>query len=198
MSSPKVVIAEDEALIRLDLRESLVEAGYDVVGEAADGAEAVALVRDTGADVVILDVMMPGVDGLTAAREIMTDRLAAVVILTAYSQRDLVEQARDAGAMAYLVKPFQPQELVPAIELAVARFRELDVLAKEAESLSERLEARKIIDRAKGKLMDERGMTEQDSFRFLQQTAMSRRTSMKKIALAVLDDGLVPDEGDAG
>ena len=198
MSGPRVVIAEDEALIRLDLRESLVEAGYDVVGEAADGAEAVALVRDTGADVVILDVMMPGVDGLTAAREIMTDRLAAVVILTAYSQRDLVEQARDAGAMAYLVKPFQPQELVPAIELAVARFRELDVLAKEAESLSERLEARKIIDRAKGKLMDEQGMTEQDSFRFLQQTAMSRRTSMKKIALAVLDDGLVPDEGDAG
>ncbi|MCP3988112.1 MAG: response regulator [Actinomycetia bacterium] len=193
MTITRVVIAEDEALIRLDLRESLVEAGYEVVGEAADGAEAVAHVRQTEADVVILDVMMPGVDGLTAAREIMADRLAAVVILTAYSQRELVEQARDAGAMAYLVKPFQPQELVPAIELAVARFRELDVLAKEAESLSDRLETRKIIDRAKGKLMDEQSISEQDSFRFLQQTAMSRRTSMKKIALAVLNEGLVPE-----
>jgi response regulator NasT len=188
----RVVIAEDEALIRLDLRESLIDAGYEVVGEAADGAEAVALVRQSKADVVILDIMMPGVDGLTAAREIMSDRLSAVVILTAYSQRDLIEQARDAGAMAYLVKPFQPQELVPAIELAVARFRELEVLAKEAESLSERLETRKIVDRAKGKLMDEHAISEQDSFRFLQQTAMSRRTSMKKIALAVLNDGLVP------
>jgi response regulator NasT len=188
----RVVIAEDEALIRLDLRESLIDAGYEVVGEAADGAEAVALVRQSEADVVILDIMMPGVDGLTAAREIMSDRLSAVVILTAYSQRDLIEQARDAGAMAYLVKPFQPQELVPAIELAVARFRELEVLAKEAESLSERLETRKIVDRAKGKLMDEQGLSEQDSFRFLQQTAMSRRTSMKKVALAVLNDGLVP------
>ncbi|MCP4223459.1 MAG: response regulator [Actinomycetia bacterium] len=193
MTITRVVIAEDEALIRLDLRESSVEAGYEVVGEAADGAEAVAHVRQTEADVVILDVMMPGVDGLTAAREIMADRLAAVVILTAYSQRELVEQARDAGAMAYLVKPFQPQELVPAIELAVARFRELDVLAKEAESLSDRLETRKIIDRAKGKLMDEQSISEQDSFRFLQQTAMSRRTSMKKIALAVLNEGLVPE-----
>jgi len=192
MTRPKVVIAEDEALIRLDLRESLVEVGYDVVGEAADGAEAVALVRETNADVVILDVMMPGVDGLTAAREIMSDRLAAVVILTAFSQRELVEQARDAGAMAYMIKPFQPEELVPAIELAVARFRELDVLAKEAESLSDRLETRKILDRAKGVLMDEHAMSEQDSFRFLQQTAMSKRTSMKKVALAVLDGELDP------
>lgn len=195
MTTTRVVIAEDEALIRLDLRESLLDAGYEVVGEAADGAEAVALVRQSKADVVILDIMMPGVDGLTAAREIMSDRLSAVVILTAYSQRDLIEQARDAGAMAYLVKPFQPQELVPAIELAVARFRELDVLAKEAESLSDRLETRKIIDRAKGKLMDEHSISEQDSFRFLQQSAMSRRTSMKKIALAVLNDGLVPEAG---
>ena len=195
MTTTRVVIAEDEALIRLDLRESLLDAGYEVVGEAADGAEAVALVRQSQADVVILDIMMPGVDGLTAAREIMSDRLSAVVILTAYSQRDLIEQARDAGAMAYLVKPFQPQELVPAIELAVARFRELDVLAKEAESLSDRLETRKIIDRAKGKLMDEHSISEQDSFRFLQQSAMSRRTSMKKIALAVLNDGLVPEAG---
>ena len=191
MTAPRVVLAEDEALIRLDLRESLTEAGYEVVGEASDGAEAVSLVRSTGADVAILDIMMPGVDGLVAAREIMTDRLAAVVILTAYSQRDLVEQARDAGAMAYLIKPFQPEELVPAIELAVARFRELEVLAKESESLSAQLETRKIIDRAKGKLMDGHGMSEHDSFRFLQ-TAMSSRTSMRKIAQAVLDGELTP------
>lgn len=193
MSTTRVVLAEDEALIRLDLRESLVEQGYDVVGEAADGAEALALVRELSPDVVILDVMMPGVDGLTAAREIMSDRLAAVVILTAYSQRDLVEQARDAGAMAYLVKPYQQEELVPAIELAVARFRELEILAKEAESLADRLETRKIIDRAKGKLQDGEGMTEQAAFRFLQQTAMSQRTSMKHIAQAVLDGELRPD-----
>ena len=193
MSAARVLIAEDEALIRLDLRESLIELGYEVVGEAADGAEALRLVQELRPDVAILDVMMPGTDGLTAAREIMSDRLAAVVILTAYSQRELVEQARDAGAMAYLVKPYQREELVPAIELAVARFRELDVLAKEAESLSDRLETRKIIDRAKGRLQDEQGMTEQASFRFLQQTAMSRRTSMKKIAQAVIDGELRPD-----
>lgn len=189
----RVVLAEDEALIRLDLRECLVEQGYEVVGEASDGGEALALIRETDPDVVILDIMMPGMDGLTAAREIMSDRLAAIVILTAYSQRDLVEQARDAGAMAYLVKPFQPQELVPAIELAVARFRELEVLAKEAESLSDRLETRKILDRAKGKLQDNEGMTEQAAFRFLQQTAMSQRTSMKNIAQAVLDGELRPE-----
>ncbi|MEM9615560.1 MAG: response regulator [Actinomycetota bacterium] len=193
MSVPKVVVAEDEALIRLDLVESLRDSGYDVVGEAADGAEAVALVRETGADVAVLDVKMPGVDGLTAAREIMTDRMAAVVILTAFSQRDLVEQARDVGAMAYLVKPFKSEELVPAIELAVARFREFDVIASEAESLSDRLETRKLLDRAKGKLQDAYGMSEQDAFRFIQQTAMSQRTSMKKIATAVMEDGLKPD-----
>ncbi len=194
MTAPTVVVAEDEALIRLDLVESLRDAGYEVVGEASDGAEAVELVRSTDADVVVLDVMMPGVDGLTAAREIMGDRLAAVVILTAFSQRDLVEQARDAGAMAYLVKPFKSEELVPAIELAVARFREYDVIASEAESLSDRLETRKILDRAKGKLQDEFGLREQDAFRFLQRTAMSNRTSMKKIAHRVLDGELTPGE----
>lgn len=202
MSTPRVVIAEDEALIRLDLKESLIDAGYEVVGEAVDGAEAVALVRQTKADLAILDVMMPGTDGLTAAREIMAERLAAVVMLTAYSQRDLVEQARDAGAMHYLIKPFQPQELVPAIELAVARFRELNLLAKEAESLAQQLETRKIVDRAKGKLQDGLGMTEHDSFRFIQQTAMSRRTSMRSIAQSVLDGELAPEpdppEGDGG
>ena len=157
MTALKVVIAEDEALIRLDISESLAEQGYDVVGQAANGAEAIRMVRQEEADVVILDVMMPEVDGLTAAREIMGDRLAAVVILTAYAQRDLVEQARDVGAMAYLVKPFTPEELVPAIELAVARFREMEVLSKETESLTERLEARKTIDRAKGLFMDDHG-----------------------------------------
>ena len=136
----RVVLAEDEALIRLDLRECLIEEGYEVVGEAGDGAEALAIIRETKPDVAILDVMMPGVDGLTAAREIVADRLAAVVILTAYSQRELVEQARDAGAMSYLLKPFQREDLAPAIEIAVARFRDQLVLAKEAESLSDRLE----------------------------------------------------------
>jgi response regulator NasT len=189
-----VVIAEDEALIRLDLAESLAEQGYEVVGEASDGAEALELVREHKPDVAILDIMMPGTDGLTAAREIMTDRLAAVVILTAFSQRDLVEQARDAGAMAYLMKPFKREELVPAIELAVARFRELEVLAKEAESLADRLETRKVIDRAKGKLQDGEGMTEHDAFRFIQQTAMSQRVPMRKIAQAVLDDELRPEQ----
>jgi response regulator NasT len=193
MTSARVVLAEDEALIRLDLRESLTEAGYEVVGEASDGAEVLTLVRELKPDVAILDVMMPGLDGLSAAREIMSDRLTAVVILTAYSQRDLVEQARDAGAMAYLIKPFKEEELVPAIELAVARFRELEVLAKEAESLADRLETRKLIDRAKGRLMDGHGLSEQDAFRFLQKTAMSKRTSMKRISQDVIDGSLQPE-----
>ena len=188
----RVVLAEDEALIRLDLRECLIEEGYEVVGEAGDGAEALAIIRETKPDVAILDVMMPGVDGLTAAREIVADRLAAVVILTAYSQRELVEQARDAGAMSYLLKPFQREDLAPAIEIAVARFRDQLVLAKEAESLSDRLETRKIIDRAKGRLQDGHGLTEQAAFRFIQQTAMSRRTSMKQISQAVLDGEITP------
>lgn len=188
----RVVLAEDEALIRLDLRECLIEEGYEVVGEAGDGAEALAIIRETKPDVAILDVMMPGVDGLTAAREIVADRLAAVVILTAYSQRELVEQARDAGAMSYLLKPFQREDLAPAIEIAVARFRDQMVLAKEAESLSDRLETRKIIDRAKGRLQDNHGLSEQAAFRFIQQTAMSRRTSMKQISQSVLDGELAP------
>ena len=195
MTAKRVVLAEDEALIRLDLKETLIEEGYEVIGEAADGAQALTLIREAKPDVAILDVMMPNMDGLSVAREIMGDRLTAVVILTAYSQRELIEQARDSGAMAYLIKPFQREELVPAIELAVARFQEYDVLAREAESLSDRLETRKIIDRAKGRMMDDFGMTEHASFRFLQQTAMSRRTSMKKIAQAVLEGDLIPDQG---
>jgi AmiR/NasT family two-component response regulator len=192
MSATRVVLAEDEALIRLDLRECLLEEGYEVVGEASDGAEVMDLIRDLRPDVAILDVMMPGVDGLSAARDIVADRLCAVVILTAYSQRELVEQARDAGAMSYLLKPFQREDLAPAIEIAVARFRDLEVLAKEAESLSDRLETRKIIDRAKGRLQDQHAMTEQDSFRYIQRTAMDRRTSMKAVAQGVLDGTITP------
>lgn len=195
----RVVIAEDEPVIRLDLKESLTEEGYDVVGEAGDGAEAIELVRRHNPDVAILDIKMPNVDGLTAAREIVGDRLAAVVILTAFSQRDLVEQARDAGALQYLVKPFQRQELVPAIELAIARFRDLvalseqnEVLAGRAEELSEQLETRKMVDRAKGILMDRFGLAEQAAFRFIQQSAMTSRLQMKDIATQVIEGELRP------
>ncbi len=192
MAAKRVVIAEDEPLIRLDLRESLEEEGYVVVAEAGNGEEAVELVRRHRPDVAILDIKMPEVDGLAAAREIVGERLAAVVILTAFSQRDLVEQARDAGALAYLVKPYQQTELVPAIELAVARFRELVALSEQSESLADQLETRKVVDRAKGRLMDEYDMGEQEAFRFLQQTAMSSRSSMKAVAEKVVDGELSP------
>lgn len=192
MAPKRIIIAEDEPLIRLDLRESLVDEGYDVVAEAGDGEEAVDLVRRHKPDVAILDIKMPRVDGLAAAREIVGDRLAAVVILTAFSQRDLVEQARDAGALAYLVKPYQQSELVPAIELAVARFRELVALSEQSESLTDQLATRKLVDRAKGRLMDGSGMTENESFRFLQKRAMSNRTTMSAVAQQVLDGDLTP------
>lgn len=199
MSRFRVVIAEDEPLIRLDLRESLIEEGYEVVGEAGDGAEALRLVRELEPDVAILDIKMPGVDGLTAARDIVGERLAAVVILTAFSQRELVEQARDAGALNYLVKPFHRKDLVPALELAVARFREIvalsdqaQVLSEQAEKLSEQLESRKVVDRAKGRLMDSEGLSEQEAFRFIQQTAMTSRTSMKDVATRVIEGTLKP------
>jgi response regulator NasT len=192
MAAKRVVIAEDEPLIRLDLRESLQEEGYDVVAEAGNGEEAVELVRRHRPDVAILDIKMPEVDGLAAAREIVGERLAAVVILTAFSQRDLVEQARDAGALAYLVKPYQQSELVPAIELAVARFRELVALSEQSESLADQLETRKVVDRAKGRLMDDYDMGEQQAFRFLQQTAMSSRSSMKAVAEKIINGELSP------
>ncbi len=188
----RIVIAEDEPLIRLDLRESLEEEGYVVVGEAGDGAEAVELVRQHRPDLAILDIKMPGVDGLEAAREIIGEQLAAVVVLTAFSQRDLIEQARDAGALAYVVKPFHRNELVPAIELALARFKEVVALSAQADELAEKLENRKIIDRAKGKLMDEHAMTENDAFRFVQQQAMSARCGMADIAAKILDGELGP------
>src|ERR1700716_2397907 len=164
----RVVIAEDEAIIRLDLKETLEEEGYEVVGETGRGDEAVRLVRELVPDVVILDVKMPGMDGLAAAREINATRASAVLILTAFSQRDLIEQARDAGALAYLVKPFQRSELIPALEVALGRFQEMKALANENLSLADQLETRKLVDRAKGKLMDHHDLAESDAFRFLQ------------------------------
>ena len=190
--STRVVIAEDEAIIRLDLKETLEEEGYEVVGETGRGDEAIELVRLHLPDVVILDVKMPGLDGLSAAREITADRLAAVLILTAFSQRDLIEQARDAGAMAYLVKPFQRSELIPAIEVAIGRFRELKALVEQTQSLEEQLATRKVLDRAKGRLMDGSGLSEQDAFAFIQKTAMRERKTMKVVAELVLAGELNP------
>ena len=184
----RVLVAEDEALIRLDLVEMLKEEGYQVVGEAGDGQEAVRLAEELRPDLVILDIKMPKMDGIEAASNIAGERIAPVVILTAFSQRDLVERARDAGAMAYLVKPFAKRDLVPAIELAVSRFTEVQALEAEVADLNERLEARKAIERAKGLLMTKHNMSEPESFRWLQRTAMDRRTTMKAVAQAVLDN----------
>ena len=189
----RVVIAEDEAIIRLDLKELLVEEGYDVVGETGRGDEAIELVRAHEPDLAILDIKMPGLDGLSAARHIAGERLAAVLILTAFSQRDLVEQARDAGAMSYIVKPFQKSDLIPAIEVALGRHAELTSLESEVGDLAERLEARKVIDRAKGILMDRHGKNEQEAWRFLQTEAMNRRTKVHEVANLVIVGDLAPD-----
>jgi len=188
MDAPKrVLIAEDEALIRLDLAEMLTEEGFEVVGQAVDGEQAVAMATELRPDLVILDVKMPKKDGIDAAGEIVAEQIAPVVILTAFSQRELIERARDAGAMAYLVKPFSKADLLPAIELAVARYAETAALRKEVADISQRLEARKIIDRAKGLLMTHQKMTEPEAFRWIQRTAMDRRTSMQAVAGAVLE-----------
>jgi response regulator NasT len=186
------VLAEDEAIIRLDLKELLVEEGYEVVGETGRGDEAIELVRTLRPDLVILDVKMPGLDGLSAARHIAGERMAAVLILTAFSQRELVEQARDAGALAYLVKPFQKADLVRAIVIALGRFAELTSLDRDVHDLQERLDARKLIDRGKGALMDGHGLTEQDAWRFLQKQAMSNRVRVDEIARRVLEGELTP------
>ena len=188
----RVVIAEDEAIIRLDLKELLEEEGYEVVGETGRGDEAIELVRQLQPDLVILDIKMPGLDGLSAARHVAGERLAAVLILTAFSQRDLVEQARDAGALAYLVKPFQKSDLIPAIEVALARHGELTSLERSVGDLEERLEARKIIDRAKGRLMDGHGLSEHDAWRFLQTEAMNRRVKVHRVAEQVVDGTITP------
>jgi response regulator NasT len=193
----RVVIAEDEAIIRLDLRETLEEEGYEIVGETGRGDEAVTLVRELRPDLAILDIKMPGLDGLEAARQISDERLAAVLVLTAFSQRDLIEQARDAGALAYLVKPFQRSELIPAIEISLGRFLELRALQDQAESLEDRLETRKLLDRAKGVLMDRFGLSEQEAFRFVQTSAMGERETMRAIAEQVIAGERAPEVGSA-
>jgi len=188
----RVLVVEDEALIRLDLTEMLREEGYVVAGEAGDGEQAVTLARELRPDLVIMDVKMPKVDGIAAAGEIVQERIAPVVMLTAFSQRELIEQARDAGAMAYLVKPFARHELVPAIELAVSRFGERRALEEEVATLTDRLETRKAVDRAKGLLMTRQTMSEPDAFRWIQRTAMDRRTTMRAVAEAVVDGLAAP------
>jgi two-component system, response regulator PdtaR len=188
----RVVIAEDEAIIRLDLKETLEEEGYDVVGETGRGDEAVDLVKEHEPDVAILDIKMPGLDGLSAAREIAGERRAAVLILTAFSQRDLIEQARDAGALAYLVKPFQRSELIPAIEVAIGRFHEMKVLHEQTQNLEDQLETRKVVDRAKGQLMDKHGLSEGDAFSFIQKQAMAERMTMKAISEQIIAGTLAP------
>ncbi|MDX2381030.1 MAG: response regulator [Acidimicrobiia bacterium] len=191
----RVVIAEDEAIIRMDLRETLEEEGYEVVGETGRGDQAIELVRSLQPDLVILDIKMPGMDGLEAAGVINGEKICGVLMLTAFSQREVVETARDAGALAFLVKPFQKSDLVPAIEVAMGRFRELRTLTGEIDALGEQLESRKVVDRAKGVLIDEAGLSESDAFGFIQRTAMSERTRMRDVADRVLDGSLRPDAG---
>lgn len=188
----RVVIAEDEAIIRLDLRETLEEEGYVVVADTGRGDIAVELVRLHQPDVAIFDIKMPGLDGLDAARVVIAEKICPVVMLTAFSQREIIEQARDVGALAYLVKPFQKTDLIPAIELAIGRFRELKALSGEVEALGEQLELRKIFDRAKGILIDSYRLSEQDAFDFIQKTAMSTRTKMREIAQRIINGDLRP------
>ena len=188
VTGKRVVIAEDEALIRMDLAEMLAEEGYDVVGQAGDGEEAIRLATEHRPDLVILDVKMPKLDGISAAERIAGDRIAPVLMLTAFSQRELVERARDAGAMAYLVKPFSKTDLLPAIEIASSRYVELAELEREVADLSERLETRKLVDRAKGVLQNKYGLSEPESFRWIQKTAMDKRVSMRQVAQLVVDE----------
>jgi AmiR/NasT family two-component response regulator len=190
----RVVIAEDEAIIRMDLRETLEEEGYDVVGETGRGDQAIELVRGLQPDLAILDIKMPGMTGLEAAAVINGEKICGVLMLTAFSQKEVIEQARDAGALAFLVKPFQRSDLVPAIEVAMGRFRELRSLTGEIDALGEQLESRKFIERAKGVLIDEAGMNENDAFQFIQKTAMSERTRMRDVADRILDGSLRPTD----
>jgi response regulator NasT len=190
----RIVIAEDESIIRMDLRESLEEEGYEVVADVGRGDLAVEAVRKHRPDVAIFDIKMPGVDGLVAARMVSDERLCPVVMLTAFSQREIIEQARDAGALAYIVKPFQRTDLVPAVELAIARFREVQELADERDDLGRQLELRKLLDRAKGVLQDECRMGEADAYTFLQRTAMASRMRIADVAQGVVDGTIRPRE----
>jgi response regulator NasT len=185
----RVVVAEDEVLIRLDLVEMLTEEGYDVVGQAGDGETAVSLANDLKPDLVVMDVKMPKMDGISAAEQIASGRVAPVVMLTAFSQRELVDRARQAGAMAYVVKPFSKADLVPAIEIARARFAEIKAVEAEVSDLTERLESRKAVDRAKGLLQTGLGLTEPEAFRWIQKTAMDLRKSMREVAEGVIEHG---------
>lgn len=189
----RVVIAEDEAIIRLDLKETLEEEGYEVVGETGRGDKAVELVREHTPDLAILDIKMPGMDGLEAARLITKDRICGVLVLTAFSQREVIEEARDAGALAYLVKPFQKSDLIPAIEVAIGRFREMQALNGEVEVLGEQLETRKTLDRAKGILIDQFKMSESDAYGFIQRGAMNHRTTMRAVADMIVSGELRPE-----
>ncbi|WP_430866847.1 ANTAR domain-containing response regulator [Demequina aurantiaca] len=183
----RAIVAEDEALIRMDIVETLIEGGYDVVGEAANGEEAVALAKEHKPDVIVMDIKMPVMDGITAAEHIAQDRLAPVVLLTAFSQKELVERARDAGAMAYVVKPFTPGDLLPAVEIAASRFVEIRALENEIADINDRMETRKLVERAKGLLMETMKLNEPESFRWIQKTSMDRRLTMKEVAEAVVD-----------
>ena len=184
-----MVVAEDEALIRLDLVEMLTEEGYEIVGQAGDGETAVALTTELKPDLVVMDVKMPKMDGITAAEQIATSRIAPVVMLTAFSQRDLVDRARQAGAMAYVVKPFGKADIIPAIEIARARFAEIRAVEAEVSDLTERLESRKAVDRAKGLLQTGLGLSEPEAFRWIQKTAMDLRKSMREVAEGVIEHG---------
>ena len=184
--APRIIVAEDEAIIRMDLIEMLREAGYNVIGEAANGREAISLARHLKPDLAILDVKMPEIDGISAAELIVSEKLAAVLMLTAFSQRELVERARDAGAMAYLVKPFSISDLTPAIEMALGRYAQIQALEAEVGELGERLEARKLVDRAKGVLMANLGITEPEAFKWIQKAAMDQRSSMSAVSEGVL------------
>ena len=185
----RVLIAEDEAIIRLDLKEMLEEEGYSVVAEVGDGQQAVDKAHELRPDLVILDIQMPVLDGLSAAEQIASGRVAPVIVLTAFSQRELVERARDAGAMAYLVKPFTQSDLVPAIEMAVSRFAEVTALEAEVADLEERLETRKAVERAKNVLQRDLGLSEPDAFRWIQKTAMDLRLTMRQVADGVITHG---------
>lgn len=192
----RVLVAEDEALIRLDLVELLTDEGFEVIGQAADGEEAVKLARELEPDLIIMDIKMPKMDGITAAEEIGEERIAPIVMLTAFSQRDLVERARDAGVMGYLVKPFGANEVIPTIEMAIARFAELKSVEEELANLEDRFASRKIIDQAKGILQEGLGLTEPEAFRWIQKTAMDLRKSMREVAEGVISHKKKQDQLD--